>query len=563
MSSDVEQLVSAAHRLRQQGRFAEAKNAAERALEMDPENASAWFNAGAALGGLAQLAGAEAAYRRALARNPLYAEAWSNLGGILAATGRTDEALDAYRKALDANPGLAPVWSNLGNALCMARRYGEAQAACRRAVELDQSFAPGWLNLGRALHELKRPAEARDACLRAVELAPQLADAWAGLANALIGMREFSAGIDAYEKAISLCPNNSEFRTNLGLALRRVGLESEGCASLRKALTLDPANGLASWNLGLALLGRGELAEGWRRYEARWAVPHLPPRRYRAKGGPPLSGTALLWGEQGIGDHVLYARMAAEAAQAGAAVTLETDARLVALFRRSFTGLTVVPQTDPPQVDPAQFDHVVPLASLGGLLRNSFGAFPRHSGYLRVDQARRARYRPILTGAEPRNRLVVGIAWRSKNPELANEKSAPLGVWGPLLATPGVTFVDLQYGDVAEERRDAEQCFGLRIPTVPGLDVFADLDGLTAAQAACDLVITTSTVNAHLAGAAGQPAWILLPERVGNQWYWFADRDDSPWYPSLSLIRQAQDGDWSSAMAVAAGRLRERLARAS
>jgi tetratricopeptide (TPR) repeat protein len=563
MSSDARELVSVAQHLRQQGRFADARGAAERALEIEPDNASAWFNLGAALGGLGELEAAEAAYRRALERNPRYPEAWSNLGGLLGAKGATEEQLAAYQKAIDANPQLAPVWSNLGNALCNARRHAEAESASRRAVELDPRFVPGWLNLGRALREMKRPAEARAACQRAVELAPDSADAWAGLGNALMGLREFAAAIEGYRKATSLRPQSSDFHTNLGIALRRIGLDVDGDASLRRALGLDPSNDFASWNLAESLLERGELAEGWARYEARWARPDSPPRRFSNQGGPPFNGRALLWGEQGVGDHLLYARMAAEVAQAGAAVTLETDARLVALLRRSFPGLEVVAQTDPPQVDSAEFDHVLPLGALGGLLRPSFDAFPRNRGYLVADAPRSRRYREALVQMLPRNSLIVGIAWRSSNPELANEKSAPLKEWGQLLTLPGISFVSLQYGKVAEERRGAERSFGITIATLPELDVFADLDGLAALQAACDLVITTSTVNAHLTGALGLPGWVLLPKRIGTLWYWFKDRNDSPWYPSLELIRQSHDGDWTGAIEVAAQRLRARVKRAS
>ena len=160
------------------------------------------------------------------------------------------------------------------------------------------------------------------------------------------------------------------------------------------------------------------------------------------------------------------------------------------------------------------------------------------------------------------NSLIVGIAWRSSNPEFGNEKSAPLGEWGEILSVQGASFVSLQYGDVADERRDAERRFGNPIATLPGLDVFADLDGLAALHAACDLVITTSTVNAHFQGGLGRPGWVLLPKRIGTLWYWFGDREQSPWYPSLTLIRQSDDGDWSSVMRRAARRLRDEVQRA-
>ena len=560
MSADPRELVSLAQRLRQQSRYADARSAAQRALEIEPGNAAAWFNLGAALAGLNRVEAAEAAYRRALEYQPRYPEAWSNLGGLLGAKGAIDQQVAAYRKAIAANPGLAPVWSNLGNALCNARRYTEGEDACRRAIELDPRFVAAWINLGRALHAQKRSAEALDACQRAVELAPHLADAWAGMGNALMGTRQFEAAIEAYTKALALHPQSGDVQANLGIALRRVGREPESEASLRKALELEPAHAFASWNLALSLLERGELAEGWERYEARWARADSPPRRFPIRGSVPFAGSALLWGEQGIGDHILYARMALEAAQAGARVTLETDARLVELFRRSFQDVTVVPQADPPRVDPRRFDHVLPLASLGRYLRPSLDAFPRHSGYLVADENRRRRHREMLG---PRGSTLVGIAWRSSNPEFANEKSAPLSEWGPLLRLPGCTFVSLQYGEVAEERRDAERRFGVSIATLPGLDVFSDLDGLSALQAACDLVITTSTVNAHLSGALGQPALVLLARRLGTLWYWFTQGDACPWYPSVTLLRQELDGDWKSPMQLAATRLRALLGSAS
>src|SRR4030095_15399411 len=103
MSAEVPELVARAQRLRQQGRFADARVTAERALEIEPDNAAAWFNLGAALGALSELQSAEAAYRRALQTNPSYPEAWSNLAGLLGATGRGEEQLAAYRKAIEAN----------------------------------------------------------------------------------------------------------------------------------------------------------------------------------------------------------------------------------------------------------------------------------------------------------------------------------------------------------------------------------------------------------------------------------------------------------------------------
>jgi ADP-heptose:LPS heptosyltransferase len=116
---------------------------------------------------------------------------------------------------------------------------------------------------------------------------------------------------------------------------------------------------------------------------------------------------------------------------------------------------------------------------------------------------------------------------------------------------------------VGAECEAAEQHFGAAIVRLPEPDLQADLDGVAALLAACDLIITTSNVTAHLTGALGRPGWVLLPQRIGRLWYWFHERADSPWYPSLALMPQLRDGDWSGLMELAGQRLRAKLAAKS
>jgi Flp pilus assembly protein TadD len=554
-----EELVALAASLRRQGDFARARQAALEALSTGENNAAAWFNLGASLAGLGDLAASESAYRKALALEPQYAEAWSNLGGVCAALGRLEDALAAYRSGVAANDHLAPIWSNLCYLLCEAGRFREAEEAGRKATVVQPTFAPGWVNLGRALLALGRYPEAHAASRRAVDLAPGLPDCWSGLANSLMRLRRFDDAIAAYRKATCLQPENADLYANLGVALRRIGAFGPALDSLRRALAIDASHGFASWNLANALLEKGELAEGWRHYTSRWTHPHAPPRRIAPKGQGPVRGRVLLWGEQGLGDEILYVPMAAELAQEGVEITLETDPRLVPLFARSFPDLTVVARGDVSPHEMEHFDHVLPLGDLGGKRRREWRTFPRHTGYLVADAERVAHYKRRVSALAPAS-LVVGIAWRSNNPELGREKSAQLEQWCPILGIDGTSFVNLQYGDVATECAEAEKRCAAPIARLPELDLYNDIDGLSALICACDLVITTSNVTAHLAGALGSQAWILLPKRIGRLWYWFHDRTDSPWYPSLSLIAQENDGDWASAIQAAADRLRAMLA---
>jgi hypothetical protein len=138
----------------------------------------------------------------------------------------------------------------------------------------------------------------------------------------------------------------------------------------------------------------------------------------------------------------------------------------------------------------------------------------------------------------------VGLSWSSANREFGDRKSTALAAWAPLLRVPGLSLIDLQYGDTARERAAVESLQHIRLAHLDDVDLYHDLDGLAALCAACDLVITVSNVTAHVAGALGTPVWLLAPRARGRLWYWFSGRKDSPWYPSMRIYSQPGLGDW-------------------
>jgi tetratricopeptide (TPR) repeat protein len=536
------------HALRWQDQMDEAREAATRAIELAPGLAAAWFNLGAIQAAQGDATRGIESYRRALELDPTLAEAWSNLGDALGATGDQAGEIDAYRRAIAINSRLAPVWSNLGTALLAAGQSGEALLACRRATELDPEFAAGWINFGNALNECGVHDEAVAACDAALRLAPGVAEAWStrGAALQMLGRLEEAAG--AHRKAIEIQPRVAHHPFNLGVTLQHRGDHLEAAASLRRALALDPAHADAHWELSFALLSSGELREGWTEYEWRWRRHGAHARHYDFTpwdGDTSKPRRLLLWAEQGIGDHILYGSLLTGLASSPMRVTLEVDPRLVSLYQRSFPQLAVNPQRDPP-ADPRAFDCQSPLGSLGQWLRPTLESFPRHRGYLRPDSARADAYRARLK-PDATIRL-IGIAWKSANPEFGAAKSQSLLDWAGILGVPRARFVDLQYGDTAGERERAERQTGVRIEHLPDLDLHDDLEGLAALCAACDLVITASNVTVHVAGALGRPVWLMVPKGNGRLWYWFSGRADSPWYPSVRIFGQVVRGNWEETL---------------
>lgn len=190
-----------------------------------------------------------------------------------------------------------------------------------------------------------------------------------------------------------------------------------------------------------------------------------------------------------------------------------------------------------------------PLAGLGRYLRKDWQAFPRRAnGYLKADAALSKTLRDRLTFD---GRRLVGLSWRSHNPDIGAAKTALLTDFAPLFRLPNCRFVDLQYGDTLAEREALERDTGIVVEHVDEIDNTNDIDALAALVTACDAVVTVSNTTAHLAGALGKPTFVFVPYGSARLWYWFAERDDSPWYPRVHIARQRQSQSWAQVVAPA------------
>ncbi|MBF0307649.1 MAG: tetratricopeptide repeat protein, partial [Alphaproteobacteria bacterium] len=489
-------------------------------------------------------------FLEAVAQNPTFGEAHGNLGIALHAMGRAAMAVGPLRRATELLPTSADAHNNLGAVYGGLHQYDEAIHCYRKALALNEDHADTLNNLGIALMATNRPLEAVEVLEKASRLRPDSVDVMNNLGLALHRVGRLDEGRQLVEKVVEADPLHVKAPFNLGNMLRGEGRTDEALALFRRAICLAPAEVLAHWNYALCLLGAGLLREGWKEYEWRWRYEGFsgpwrdhPQPRWR---GEDLRGrTILVHGEQGPGDLLLYGTMLPDLIAAGARVILECDPRMCAIFERSLPGLSAVPMTDPvnPRTRDPAIDFVSPIASLAQYLRPDFDAFPTRARYLSPDPALtetlRARHRGLG------GRRVVGLSWRSKATDLGWAKSTRLADWGPILGVPGCAFVNLQYGDCAEELAEVERA-GVRVFDDPEVDPLVDMDAFAAQVAACDLVISTSNTTVHMAGALGVPVWTMLPTGHGLLHYWQQRREDSPWYASVRLFRQPSPGDWAS-----------------
>ena len=470
-------------------------------------------------------------------------------------SGRVVEARADLESALRLQPGHAPAWTMLGVIQYAQGRFEEAAASHDRAIALRPAFPQAHDSRGSALAALGRWDEAAAAFERAVALDPRYADARNNLGLAHQARGRAADARASVEGALAIDPAHAQAIHNLGFLLEDEGRWDEAMALYRRALERDPRLARAAYNLGLAHLRRQEFARGWDLAESRFdTVPPMTPRR--ELGLPPFTAAdwgrghrVALWREQGVGDQLVHATLLPDLEARGQDFVVEVDQRLRAAFVRAHPGWKVATPADSAAAF-AACDRQLALGSLPALLRPDLASFSSQArALLAADPQRSAIYRARF----PADARVVGISWRSfqsgARAPVARAKSAPLEAFAALARHRGVRLLDLQYGDTASER-DAFAQSGARLSHFDDLDLFGDLDGVLAAVAACDAVVTTSNVTAHFAGALGKRALLVYLRGAAPFHYWVPGPDGrSPWYPSVEIVTAADLDDWDRVLA--------------
>lgn len=413
--------------------------------------------------------------------------------------GNLDKALEGYSRALSLNPNMPDAYN------CMA-------AVLREQGRLEAAIA----NYQRSL------------AIRPKDFIVQSC-----LGDVLREAGQLGASLVAHQRAIKMAPQSAENTYRMGLALRDLGQGTSAVACFEKALTMKPELVECRYDHALSLLRLGEYKKGFAEFEWRWKRPGNPPRRFSQPlwDGSDLTGrTILLHQEQTFGDMIQFVRYAPLVKEKGGAVVVECHPDLTRLF-------STVPGVDKVVAgggDLPDFDIHAPMLSLPRIFGTTLDTIPANAPYLSSPEEH-----DMHLPVPPETRLMVGIAWNgSPGNEYDNPRSCPLENFLQLMNIPDASFFSLQNGEPTTHPADGA---GEQLIMDAGERIKDSADA-AAMISQLDLVITVDTAVAHLAGALGQPVWVLLPFSAG--WRWLTERDDSPWYPSSRLFRQSRPGHW-------------------
>lgn len=455
--------------------------------------------------------------------------------------GSFHQAVRIYREDLQADPDKAEGPFSLGNALMVHGLFAEAATSYDEAIRLRPDFAEAHNNLGVALAEQGQLAAAVAKYEQALQLQPDLAEAHYDLGNALLELDQLDAALKSFQEALRLKPDWAEAHANLGLALQRQGNVQEALAHYDQAIQLHSDFAAAHLSRAQALLLLGDFAKGWPEYEWRWQIPGVSSHPVRGSlwDGSPLAGrTILVWTEQGMGDTFQFIRYAPLVQAMGGRVLVECPESLVPLL----VGCRGIDQLIARGSSLPIFDVQAPLLSLPGIVDTTLSTIPADIPYLFAPPKRVEHWRRELSSLRA---IKIGIAWQG-DPSYSGDRqrSIPLAHFAPLARLDGVLLISLQKGPGTEQLTRAAEDFRI-------MDLGSQLDETSSAfidtaavMKNLDLVITSDTALAHLAGGLGIPVWLALawvPE-----WRFLLDRDDSPWYPTMRLFRQTQSGDWAN-----------------
>ena len=558
--------------LQAQDKLAEARAAFEKAVELDQNYLSARLSLAAIFQGQREFSRAEAEYRRALALQPAVAETLVGLGSLYQAQDKLGQAIECYQEALRADAHCAEAYYNWGTALKAQNQPAEAIPKYQQAIACKPTLVDAHYNLGTVLHELGRWEEAVVAYEEAARLKPDFAmvhnnlgnvyklqgkvseavsayeralaaesdhaEAFSNLGTLLQEQGKLTETIECYRQAIRSKPGCSEAYNNLGNALQEQGQLTKALVCYEKSLRLQPDSAEGHYNRALVYLSQERFAEAWPEFDWRQKCKNYPVRIFREPlwDGSPFEGRSLLvHAEQGFGDTLHFVRYLEKVRARGGRVLFEVQPALVPLLRSS--GIEGVVAAGSPL---PSFDLHVPLLNLPSIFRTDLTNLPADIPYLTADPRLVKSWRDELASHEG---FKIGLNWQG-NPGYALDRNRSIALkrFAPLASVSGAQFFSLQKKDGAGQLAEVTKTWpihdwGPRLDEHSGafMDTAAVMKGL-------DLVITSDTATAHLAGALGVKVWVAL--MLVPEWRWLLERAESPWYPTMRLFRQTTPGDW-------------------
>ena len=495
--------------------FENAINSIDQSLKLNSANPVIWNLKGLIFLDLEYYYQANTCFKNSLKINPNFGDAYINLGILYRKTEIFDESIEIYKQAIKTikeKNYLEIFYTNISNSYLdlNGHRFGE-----------DYSNAIKFANEALLINNKNFIAKFN-------------------LALSFLYNSNFDKAANLFEEVINFNPNYAPAHRNLGVLYNHLGLHEKSEKCIKHTLKLEPSNKTKNLMLAESLLSQNKFEEAWEFYEHRWinagiAEVKKKPNFSIPEWAPSLGyEDILIWGEQGLGDQILFSSILPDLTKKFKRATLLIDKRLCKIMKESIPNLNVKNISEP--IKEAEYKSQISLCSLARYFRKDIISFSSNQPFLKVNNDR---------FFKSNQKLRCAISWKSKAGLKSYDKSATLESLQSILTIGEIEFYNIQYSDESNEVDIINKKYGNIIKKPENLDVFNDIYGLLQFLESCDLVISTSNSNVHLSGAIGKPTYLLVPKSYGRLWYWDNELDGKNlWYPSVRKFSQKEQNNW-------------------
>jgi len=533
--------------LHERGAVGEAAARYSAILGREPKNIDALFFLGMAYGQQGRFDESIKLLRKVTKMAPKHARAHMFLGAAQAQSGDYDNALKNLDRAIQLQPSLPDAYFHRGNTFAALNRHAESIESFDRALALDATSVGAWINRGNSLRALDRFEDALASYQRALAVDPNLAEAHYSVGLTYEDLCRQDLAVASFDRAIALnafagdAGRMARVRLRRAAAYHTLGRFAEGLADADEAVRLSPDDEVL-YTVSFIDRLHGRWLEAWPKHERRLSFRLTPPKVLAKfpmwNGEAPAGDMLLIKGEEGLGDQINFCRYVPLLAARGYRVGVWPDPKLGPLFK-SLSGVAHVvnSENEISRLGPMRW---LNMLSLPHVLHTSLETIPPTTPYLAADPERVERWKERLGAG-----FKIGIHWQG-NPRMTQDRirSVPLMNFAPLAAIEDVRLISLQKQPGALQIGDVSFRERIEQPLDSG-DISADAVLETAALLqALDLVVTSDSMVAHLAGALERPVFLAL--MLVPDWRWRLDGEDCPWYPTMRLFRQREAGDWAS-----------------
>lgn len=511
------------------------------AIKLDPKNIPIYNNLANAFKEIKNYKMALQVYADILKINPNDFNTFNNIGIVFELIGDNNKAIEAYKQAVRINPNHAKSINNIGVVLYKQKRYKESAQIFEIALQVDENYFEVYSNKGAAYNKAKEYDKATESLEMAILKMPNHGGAYTNLGNVYNKLHDYETAAKMHEKSIELEPNGSNAYSNLGTSYKYLGLSSKAISSYKKAIELDPNFVNAHFDLATMYLAMEDFENGWKEYEWRFKKEEMIPHIIRHKdifskplftGAEDIKGKILLLhSEQGYGDSIQFIRFAPLLKEKfGCKIAVKCREGLKELFK-TMKEIDVI--VDRSEATP-QFDYQLSIMSMPFVLgMKSINDLPKQIPYLKSTP-----YKELEIKKE-KGKINIGICWSASiTGESYEGKVFDLKFFEPLMNNPKINLYSLQVGDGSEDIKS----FGYEDKIIDLTSNLTDFSKTSCLIDNLDLIISSDTAVAHLAGALNKEVWIPL-QKIPD-WRWTNKGETTKWYPSAKLFRQKTARVW-------------------